>query len=257
MRSTLEKLKRGTISVEEAAHELRTSILAVHDLARLDVNRASRTGIPEIVIAEGKDADHLYEIAHTYLCARGHVIISRLDPTVYDHLSARGLELDYQRLARVGVACRDGHEPEPTGATIGILSAGTSDIGVAEEARIVAEALGATVHSVHDIGVAGVHRLPRALSELAEKRIDIDVYIVAAGREGALPTLVAGLVDAPVIGLPVSTGYGMAGKGKAALYGMLQSCTPLVVVNIDAGTIAGAVAAQIANKIANARRAAQ
>jgi hypothetical protein len=129
---------------------------------------------------------------------------------------------------------------------VGVLSAGTSDYRVAEEAGIIAEELGCRVVAAHDVGVAGVHRLFDALDRMRKEKVD--VFIAVAGREGALPTLVAGMVDAPVIGVPVSTGYGMAGRGKSALYAMLQSCSPLVVVNIDAGFIAGAVAAQIARR---------
>ncbi len=127
---------------------------------------------------------------------------------------------------------------------MGILAAGTADIPVAEEAKVVAEEMGCTVVSEYDVGVAGIHRLFPCL----EKMSDVDAFVVAAGREGTLPAVVAGLVDAPVIGLPVSTGYGLGGNGLAALYSMLQSCSVLTVVNVDAGFVAGAFAAKIAKQ---------
>lgn len=125
-----------------------------------------------------------------------------------------------------------------------ILAAGTADIPVAEEARVVAEEMGCHVLAEYDVGVAGIHRLFPSL----ERMTDADAFVVAAGREGTLPAVVAGLVDAPVIGLPVSTGYGIGGGGKAALYSMLQSCSVLTVVNVDAGFVAGAYAAKIARQ---------
>ncbi|MHA1401717.1 MAG: nickel pincer cofactor biosynthesis protein LarB, partial [Candidatus Heimdallarchaeaceae archaeon] len=127
-------------------------------------------------------------------------------------------------------------------------TAGTSDIPVAEEARVVAEMMGCEVFMVNDVGVAGIHRLFEPLNDLLSK--DIDVLIVAAGMEGALPTVVAGLVDVPVIGLPISSGYGYGGQGKSALMSMLQSCSlGVAVVNIDAGVSAGAFAAKVAKRV--------
>jgi NCAIR mutase (PurE)-related protein len=125
---------------------------------------------------------------------------------------------------------------------VGILAAGTADIPAAEEARVVAEEMGCQVVSEYDVGVAGIHRLFPSL----ERMKDADALVVAAGREGTLPAVVAGLADAPVIGLPVSTGYGLGGDGVAALLSMLQSCSVIAVVNIDAGFVAGAYAARIA-----------
>jgi NCAIR mutase (PurE)-related protein len=125
---------------------------------------------------------------------------------------------------------------------VGIVTAGTSDIPVAEEARAVAEEMGCTVRCAYDVGAAGIHRLFPALRDL----LDCHVFVVAAGREGTLPAVVAGLVDRPVIGVPVSTGYGFQGAGQAALGAMLQSCSVVAVVNIDAGFVAGAFAAKVA-----------
>ena len=144
-----------------------------------------------------------------------------------------------------------GESCKRTGGRVGILSAGTADIAVAEEAKVIAEEMGCSAAAVYDVGVAGIHRLFPELSKLVEG--GVDALVVAAGREGTLPAIVAGLVDVPVIGVPVSTGYGAGGKGEAALLSMLQSCTVLTVVNIDAGFVAGAFAARIANLAARQR----
>ena len=132
---------------------------------------------------------------------------------------------------------------EEQGDVVGIITAGTSDIRVAEEARIIAEEMGCEVRTAYDVGAAGIHRLFPALKSV----LAASVFIVCAGREGTLPAVVAGLVDKPVIGVPVSVGYGYMGEGKAALASMLQSCSVIAVVNIDAGFTAGAFAARIAN----------
>jgi NCAIR mutase (PurE)-related protein len=142
-----------------------------------------------------------------------------------------------------------GGEPAPSGGRIGALSAGTSDLPVLEESLAVATEMGASVLDFHDVGVAGIHRLAAPLEEL--RRFDPDCLIVAAGMEGALPSVVSGLVAVPVIGLPTSTGYGLGGDGTAAILGMLQTCSPgLTVVNVDNGIGAGATAALIANRAA-------
>ncbi|MFN3336117.1 MAG: nickel pincer cofactor biosynthesis protein LarB [Thermomicrobium sp.] len=155
---------------------------------------------------------------------------------------------------RTVVLWYEGTVPTPSGGRVGILTAGASDRPAAEEAQLVAEELGCTVRVVHDVGVAGLHRLVPALEELIVAW-DADVLIVAAGMDGVLPSVVAGLVDVPVIGLPTPIGYGFGGGGVAALQSMLQTCAPgLVVVNIDNGVGAAAAAAKIANRCAALRR---
>jgi NCAIR mutase (PurE)-related protein len=140
-------------------------------------------------------------------------------------------------------------EPEPTGGRVGAICAGTSDIPALEEAVAVAREMGAETRSFYDVGVAGLHRLEQPLREL--RAFDPDCLIVAAGMEGALPTVISALVDVPVIGLPTSAGYGLGGDGTAAILGMLQTCSPgLAVVNVDNGVGAGATAALIANRAA-------
>jgi NCAIR mutase (PurE)-related protein len=144
-----------------------------------------------------------------------------------------------------------------TGGRVGVVTAGTSDQPIAEEAALVCQEMGCSVHTVYDVGVAGLHRLFAPLKMLVEEA-RVDVVIVAAGMDGALPSVVSGLVDVPVIGLPTSIGYGMGGQGQAAILAMLQTCSPgLAVVNIDNGVGAGAMAGIIAVRVARARAAAE
>ncbi|MDO5845458.1 MAG: nickel pincer cofactor biosynthesis protein LarB, partial [Methanocorpusculum sp.] len=216
-------------------------------VANLDLDRVTRCGIPEIVLAEGKDTDSLVQIMHNYVQAAGRCVASRISDeqtaAVCANLPA-GVSAERRRGGILILS--DGTLPKPSGGTVAILTAGTSDIRVAEEARAIAEEMGARVVSAFDVGVAGLHRLFPALDALG----DADVYVVCAGREGTLPSVIAGLVDKPVIGVPVSTGYGYMGKGEAALASMLQSCAVITVVNIDAGFTAGAFAARTAALIA-------
>ncbi|TKY91356.1 MAG: phosphoribosylaminoimidazole carboxylase, partial [Candidatus Methanomarinus sp.] len=141
-----------------------------------------------------------------------------------------------------------GSTVKKTGGAIGIITAGTVDIPVAEEAKVIAVEMGVEVYTIYDVGAAGIHRLFGRIKEIIEP--GVDCIVVAAGREGTLPTIISGIVDVPVIGVPVSSGYGAGGNGIAALYTMLQSCSVLTVVNIDAGFTAGAYAARIANMMA-------
>lgn len=222
----------------------------------VDPEREIRTGIPEIVLAEGKTHEQLVASVTLLLERRGRVLISRLAAHQRDHLLAAfpHVQARYTESGRTVVLWREGAVPTPSGGRVGILTAGASDLPAAEEAQFVAEELGCTVRVVHDVGVAGLHRLVPALEELIVAW-DADVLIVAAGMDGVLPSVVAGLVDVPVIGLPTPTGYGFGGGGVAALLSMLQTCAPgLVVVNIDNGVGAAAAAAKIANRCAALRR---
>jgi NCAIR mutase (PurE)-related protein len=191
------------------------------------------------------------DLAATAIETTGRAIVTRLDAdaaaTVHGRLDEEHPEATIHHDERAGVlvARGSGFEPPSLDATVGIVTAGTSDAVPAGEAAAIAREMGADVERVEDVGVAGIARLLDRLPDLRAH----DVLIVAAGREGALPTVVAGLVDTPIIGLPVSTGYGHAGEGEAALAGMLQSCTALSVVNVDAGFTAGAQAGLIARAI--------
>lgn len=221
------------------------SILEIGDEVRIDLTRGERTGIPEVVIAEGKSLAALRAAVRGFVERRGRAIVSRCPPDV--DLSGLGGRVERHDDCDV-VVVRSAKRPKRTGGRVAVLTGGASDARVAAEARVIAQELGCEVRVEQDVGVATLGRVLGALSRLGPW--GPHCYIVAAGREGALAPVVAGLVHGPVIGLPVSTGYGRGGKGEAALLTMLQSCSPLVTVNIDAGVVAGAVAAQIANRIA-------
>ncbi|MGM0398620.1 MAG: nickel pincer cofactor biosynthesis protein LarB [Halobacteriota archaeon] len=241
MQELLEAVAAGERTVEEARRAL-DGYTRVDDFARLDTGRADRAGIPEVVLGEGKSTDQLRAIAESFLDDRGHVVLTRVDDAAVESLAALADESDWYPDSNVLVLRTAVYEPPECEGTVAVVSGGTSDVPVAEEAAVTAREMGCTVETYYDVGVAGIHRV---LSE-ADALAAADSIVVAAGREGALPTVVAGLVDVPVIGLPVSIGYGHGGDGEAALAGMLQSCTVLSTVNIDAGFVAGAQAAQIA-----------
>lgn len=241
--------KRATLT--EAARWLRSqSILDVGDLVRLDLERERRTGVPEVVIAEGKRPEAVRAAVRGFLSSRGRAIVTRCPSS----LKLTGLGGRVERHASCGVVVVRKGPPAPrTGGRIAILTGGASDVRVAEEAQVIANELGCDVRREEDVGVAALARVLMALERLSPWKPHC--YIVCAGREGALAPVVAGLVEGPVIGVPVSTGYGFRGRGEAALSTMLQSCSPLVTVNIDAGFVAAAVAAQVANRAARAEKA--
>lgn len=222
-----------------------------------DLERARRKGVPEVILADRKTVEQSLAIARVFLERTGRAILSRVGPELEMRLRAEfsfGVSLEWIEAARAAVLRRPDFALEPTGGKVGVLTAGTSDIAVAEEAALMCREMGCDVYSYYDVGVAGLHRLFEPLRKLLDE-VRVDVIIVAAGMDGALPSVVAGLADVPVIGLPVSVGYGLGGGGVAALYSMLQTCAPgMSVVNIDNGIGAGAVAALIANRTAIARR---
>jgi NCAIR mutase (PurE)-related protein len=224
----------------------------------VDPDRQTRKGVPEIVYAAGKTPS-MSLMAVRELLSRvptGRVLVSRassdLARFLEEELRADGISL-LANGPTLLLARDDAGPPVDTGGVVGLLTAGASDAPVADEAAFVAREMGCRVVRSDDVGVAGLHRLEAPLRALREQHAD--VVIVAAGMDGALPSVVAGLVDVPVIGLPTSIGYGLGGNGIAALLSMLQTCAPgLVVVNIDNGVGAGASAALIANRMAAARR---
>ncbi|MBE6507302.1 MAG: nickel pincer cofactor biosynthesis protein LarB [Methanocorpusculum parvum] len=248
----LRAVQDGSLSVEEAETLLTTpAVSKVGDVANLDLERTARCGMPEIVLAEGKDTDSLVQIMHNFVQAAGRCVASRITREQTEAVCAalpKGVTAEFREAGNI-LILTNGTSPAPSGGRVAVLTAGTSDIRVAEEARAIAEEMGAEVVTAYDVGVAGIHRLFPAL----EKVRGADVFVVCAGREGTLPSVVAGLVDRPVIGVPVSTGYGYMGHGQAALASMLQSCAVITVVNIDAGFTAGAFAARTAALIAEAR----
>ncbi len=250
MRDVLRRLTAGQLTEDEAMAELRN--LQLEELggrARLDLGRFMRRGIPEVVLATGKAPVEAARLAVSLAQRQGQGLISRMTAEHRAALTEAAGEaqmeiVDYSNSARV---MRVGFSPEPLDGKVGVLTAGTSDVPVADEARMVVEACGMGARLEADLGVAGLHRFLGPLSAILEW--GADVIVVAAGMDGVLPGLVAGLIDVPVIGLPVSTGYGRGGAGEAALNTMLQSCSAgLVVVNIDNGIGAGAAAVLFAQR---------
>jgi pyridinium-3,5-biscarboxylic acid mononucleotide synthase len=223
--------------------------------AQLDFHREFRAGVPEIILADVKSDEQVFRIARAFLDESGRALLTRLRPQTIERLPQEfaGYVVDARGDARAAVIQTPEYQRPETGGRIGVLTAGTSDVPVAEEARLVAEAMGCHVQTVYDVGVAGLHRLIGPLRELLLS--GVAALVVCAGMDGALPSVVAGLAPVPVIGVPTSVGYGAGGKGRAALLAMLQSCAPgLTVVNIDNGVGAGATAALIANRVAAAAR---
>lgn len=249
----LESLKSGKISVTEAKKLLSLySVEKIEDFAQIDMGRRYRKGIPEVIFAERKQLDEIKKIIIKILGKSNSVLVSRIQKQDYSKIIAFAKKNKFK--------IKDGKnttalllykkEQKSSGGMVGIVTAGTSDIGVAEEARLTCEAMKCTCICSYDVGIAGLHRIFPIIKKFVQQ--NVDVIVVAAGMEGALASVVASLVDVPVIGLPTSVGYGYGEKGVAALASMLQSCSlGLSVVNIDNGIGAGAVAANIAN---NAKR---
>ncbi|GAB6860786.1 nickel pincer cofactor biosynthesis protein LarB [Haloplanus litoreus] len=250
MRDILDAVARGDLSPAEAEASL--AGYATTDAGRFDAAREHRRGIPEAVLADGKTPDEVASMADAALETTGRVIVTRADgahvAAVTDGLPAEA-SVDHDERARTLVVEAPGFDAPSIDATVAVVTAGTSDAAAAGEAAVLSRAVGATIDRVDDVGVAHLGRIVDHLDTLRAA----DVAVVAAGREGALPTVVAGLVDTPVIGLPVSTGYGHGGEGDSALASMLQSCTVLSTVNIDDGFTAGAQAGLIARAVASAR----
>ncbi|MCX6133424.1 MAG: nickel pincer cofactor biosynthesis protein LarB [Ignavibacteriales bacterium] len=237
------------------SHHSHDHIGVIEGFARLDVRRAERTGIPEAIFAEGKTVAQVVEALRRMGEASGIALATRVSEE-FAKAIRRGLGrkflIEQNALGRTMVVRKKGVATKPTGGSIAILAAGTSDIPTAEEARVTAEVMGCKVVAHYDVGIAGIHRLLEPLQEILSS--GVSAIVVVAGMEGALPSVVRGLVSVPVIGVPTSTGYGYGGHGQAALMTMLQSCAPgLTVVNIDNGFGAGATAALIANQVALAR----
>ena len=255
----LRAVAEGRVAPDEALLRLHAGEVAeLRDRARLDPERRDRIGLPEVVLADGKSPVDVAAIVATLLDTTGSCCISRMRRrhrrAVDGVVASSGATLVAYggRAARLLAASV---REEPRRGLIGLLAAGTSDIDALEEARMVCEAAGCETRSAVDVGVAGIRRLFEPLAGLVAA--DVDAIVVAAGMDGALASVVAGLAGVPVIGLPVSTGYGAGARGRAALLSMLQSCAPgLTVVNIDNGVGAGAAAALVSLRRSGVTRGA-
>ena len=244
IRSLLEDVRAG-IATPEAAHErilqyLRQAPFENLGFARVDHHRRIRQGFPEVIFGPGKTPDQIAAIAERIVSAGHSLLVTRTDAAAHAAVAARISDAVFHPLART--ITRAGQNSTPGKGTILVVAAGTADLPVAEEAVVSAETMGNTVERLYDVGVAGLHRLLAEHARLLTAR----VVIVVAGMEGALPSVVGGLVDVPVVAVPTSVGYGASFGGIAALLGMLNSCASGVsVVNIDNGFGAAAIASSI------------
>jgi len=240
LKKILERVRAGKASPDEALRRLKT--LPYEDLgfAKVDNHRQLRRGFPEVIFGEGKTVPQIIAIMGRVASKRQPVLVTRISPEVFRQVRRRFRKAVYHPSARaVTLEAPGGAKARPG---ILVLAAGTSDMQVAEEAAVTAEVMGNRVERVYDVGIAGLHRLLDHKDKLLKAR----VIVVVAGMEGALPSIVASLVDVPVIGVPTSVGYGTGIKGVAALMGMLNSCAAgLMVVNIDNGFGAGYAASTI------------
>jgi NCAIR mutase (PurE)-related protein len=253
LKQMLEGIRQGRVLPDEAARQIVTKPFAdAGGFAKVDLHRRVRCGSPEVVFGQGKTAEQIAAILAVLVEHGQGGLVTRIDGATAAHLKEVFPQGAYNALGRTFRV----PGPQPSGPNLGrvvIVTAGTSDLPVAEEARVTAEAWDCDVTLVADVGVAGLHRLLHQMHVLG----GADAVVVVAGMEGALPSVVGGLVDCPVIAVPTSVGYGASFGGLAALLGMLNSCASnVVVVNIDAGFNGGQVAGLIARRAGQARRGA-
>ena len=247
----LETLRQGKISVAKAQKLLSLySIEKIEDFAKIDTGRKIRNGIPEVIFAEKKQLSETKKIISKVLTKTDLVLVSRIQKKDFEKIIqyCKNNKFKIKKGKNTRTLLIYQKPIKKMGGRIGILTAGTSDISVAEEARLMCEAMNCECVTSYDIGIAGLHRTFPILKEFIKS--EVDVIVVAAGMEGALASIVSSSVNVPVVGVPTSVGYGYGEKGVAALASMLQSCAlGLSVVNIDNGIGAGAVASKIANLI--------
>lgn len=243
LRTMLGEVAAGRRTIDAAAKALETAPFDDLGFAAVDHHRGLRDGLPEVVLAMGKTPEQVAIIARSVFDAAGRLLVTRVEPAHLEALQAELPAIQHNRHARLAWLDPD---PRPLSGNIAVVTAGTSDIPVAEEAAITAEMMGAAVQRHFDVGVAGLHRLAGRIETLRAA----NALVVVAGMEGALPSVIGGLVANPVIAVPTSIGYGASFGGLAALLGMLNSCaTGISVVNIDNGFGAGYLAATI-NRLA-------
>jgi pyridinium-3,5-biscarboxylic acid mononucleotide synthase len=244
IREILQRVRNGALDPDDAMARFANLPYEDTGFAKIDHHRALRLGLPEVIYCAGKTPAQSAEIFFRMAAAGGNVLATRADQATADAVLELTPDAQYHAIARV-ITRVSANEAAPLGS-LAVLCAGTSDLPVAEEAAVTAECMGATVQRLFDVGVAGLHRLLSNRASLQEA----DAVIVCAGMEGALPSVVGGLVGAPVIAVPTSVGYGAAFGGLAALLGMLNSCSPNVsVVNIDNGFGAAYCACMILRRI--------
>lgn len=250
LRVLLEQVRQGDVAPDEAAGRIRSApFVDAGGFAKVDLHRRLRCGYPEVVFGQGKTAEQIEAILAVLLRHEHGGLVTRVAPEVAAHLKARYPEGEHNAVART-FWVRGAADPGPKLGRVVVVTAGTSDLPVAEEARVTAEAWNCEVSLVADVGVAGLHRLLNQLPTFN----GADALVVVAGMEGALPSVVGGLVDCPVIAVPTSIGYGASFQGISALLTMLNSCASNVVVcNVDAGFNGGHVAGLIARRAGQAR----
>jgi NCAIR mutase (PurE)-related protein len=240
LKKLLAGVRSGKVGVASAMEQLRGLPMDDLGFAKVDLHRAVRRGFPEVVYGVGKTLEQIVKIVGSLRKAGQTVLVTRVGPEVHEAVARTEPRAEYNETAQALVV-RSGRR-RPGRAGVVVICAGTSDMPIAEEAALTAELMGNRVERIHDVGVAGIHRLTPHRETLLKAR----VVVVVAGMEGALPSVIAGLTDCPVIGVPTSTGYGAGGEGEAALLAMLNSCAAgLTVVNIDNGFGAGYAAALI------------
>ena len=244
LREMLDSVADGRLSSSDASARVWQALRAApyEDLgfARVDHHRELRQGFPEVIFGQGKTPQQLAAISRQIVARGQTLLVTRAGPDAFAAVASEVPDAVYHELARVVV--RQADPPEPGLGPLVVAAAGTSDLAVAEEAAVTAEVMGNTVDRLYDVGVAGLHRLLGARERLEAA----NVLVVVAGMEGALPSVIGGLVNAPVVAVPTSVGYGASFQGIAALLGMLNSCaTGVAVVNIDNGFGAAAIASRI------------
>jgi pyridinium-3,5-biscarboxylic acid mononucleotide synthase len=243
LRELLEQLLAGGLSIDAALAKLQTPPVADLGYAHVDLHRRERCGFPEVIFCQSKSADWVEGVVHQLVAVGQDCLATRVSEAQADVLSRAFPQAAQDRVART--FWLPASAPAPPVGNVVIITAGTSDLPVAREALVTAQALGCGCRLLVDVGVAGIHRLLRHRQEF----VGADAIVVVAGMDGALPSVVGGLVDCPVIAVPTSIGYGAAFHGVAPLLTMLNSCAAnVVVVNIDAGFKAGYVAALIARR---------
>lgn len=241
VRLMLEGVREGTVAVEDALNKLRTlPYETVGNFAHLDQHRSLRCGFPEVVFGQGKTPEQVVQIVRRLSERNDRIMVTRVTPEMNAVVQPQIPEIVYHPAARLLILDQAAGRIKKPG--VFVLTAGTADIPVAEEAALTADLMGCEVERIYDVGVAGIHRLLNQVDRLRKAR----VVVVAAGMDGALPSVVGGLVSVPVIAVPTSVGYGASFQGLAALLTMLNSCaTGVAVVNIDNGFGAGVMASRI------------